>query len=107
MTNYFLGTAVAPKGKVFYINKEKNIKVIFEWNACGWTSRTSSSASVSINGIPPQGGLLKGDPTPWNKKLVGEADANSWIFNLRPLEGQVKETLKTAKDLTNFRVKLN
>ena len=44
------GTAVAPKGKVFYINPEENLKVILDWNASGWTSRTSSTASVTING---------------------------------------------------------
>ena len=99
------GTAVAPKGKVFYVNIEENLKVIFEWNASGWTSPMSSStASISITGIPPKSGLFK-NPTPWNQKLTGESDPNSWIYNLRPEEGTVKESMKTAKDLANIKVK--
>ena len=99
------GTAVAPKGKVFYVNIEENLKVIFEWNASGWTSPMSSStASINITGISPKSGMFK-NPTPWNQKLTGESDPNSWIYNLRPEEGTVKESMKTAKDLANIKVK--
>ena len=97
------GTAVAPKGKVFYINKEKNLQVVFDWNASGWTSPLStSSAAISITGIPPKG--IFGAKTPWDQQLMGEADPSSWMFKLRVNEGTVGETVRTAKDLSNFKV---
>ena len=65
---------------------------------------SSSTASINITGIPPKSGLFK-NPTPWNQKLTGESDPNSWIYNLRPEEGTVKESMKTAKDLANIKVK--
>jgi len=61
-------TAVAPNGKVFYINREQNLKVIFEWAAAGVTAAmTSSSASISITGIAPEGGILSSKPKPWEQ----------------------------------------
>ena len=73
-------TAVAPNGKVFYINREQNLKVnlnlnpnpnlqvIFEWAAAGMTAAmTSSSASISITGIAPEGGILSSKPKPWEQ----------------------------------------
>ena len=101
------GTALAPKGKVFYINREKNLKVIFDWNASGWTSRSSSTAFISITGIGPKEGLLKTDPKPWDQRLIGDADPISWMFTLRAKEGKVDETMRTAKDLKNFKLQLS
>ena len=95
------GTAVAPKGKVFYCNKDENLKVIFEWNAAGWTSRSSSSASVTINGA--KSSKWK-DPTPWNQKLVAEANSESWVYNLRTKEGNVSEGVNVLNKLTNLNV---
>ena len=49
---------IVPKGKVFYCNQEKNLKVIFEWSASGFTSIATSTANVVITGIPPSKGKL-------------------------------------------------
>lgn len=101
------GTAVAPKGKVFYWNSEENLKVILEWNACGWTSRSSSSASILINGIKPASSGSKWfgkEQTPWNQKLIGEADSDTWHFNLRPKEGQVAEGMNALNKVANMNI---
>jgi hypothetical protein len=101
------GSAVAPKGKVFYINKEINLKVLFDWTAAGWTSPLgSSAAAIQITGIPPAGGLLSSKPVPWDQALVGDSDPATWIYNLRPQEGSIAEMRKTVKSLENFKVGL-
>jgi len=101
------GTAVAPKGKVFYGNKENGLKVTFTWNSAGWTSMSSSSAETSIVGIPPpSSSFFKKAPKPWNQVLVGEANPSSWTYTIRPREGQLSELGKTAKNLENMKVGL-
>jgi len=100
------GSAVAPNGKVFYVNQEKNLKVICEWSGAGVTTMSSSSASISITGIPPPGGLLSAAPKPWEQVLEGEADATSWIFSIRKREGHLTELRKTANKLQDFKVGL-
>ena len=66
------GTAVAPKGRVFYCNKEANLYVIFDWAASGWTSTLCQShGCVAITGIPPRGrGWFVREPKPWNQGCV-------------------------------------
>jgi len=99
-------TAVAPKGKVFYHNQEKNLKVIFEWNASGWTSYVTSSANVVITGIPESKGLLSGTPKPWNQTLIGEFNAENWTYEIRPNEGTIGEAQRTAKLLTKPKLQI-
>ena len=99
-------TAVAPKGKVFYCNQEKNLKVIFEWNASGFTSWASSSANVVITGIPPSKGLLSSAPKPWNQTLIGEYNAENWTYEIRTNEGTIGEAQRTAKLLTKPKLQL-
>merc|ERR1712062_119538 len=99
-------TAVAPKGRVFYLNARKNLKVVFDWNASGLVSMANSTASISINGIAQKKGVFGKDPKPWNKKLIGVANPESWIFNLSEVEGIVKESKKVStnanEDLNDF-----
>ena len=86
------GSAVAPKGKVFYVNSEKNLKVIFEWNSAGWSAPLSNrDASIIITGCEPAGKVLNRSPVPWNQRLEGEANANSWSYTLRPYEELAKQ----------------
>ena len=99
-------TAVAPKGKVFYCNQEKNLKVIFEWNSSGFTSWASSSANVVITGIPPSKGLLSSAPKPWNQTLIGEYNAENWTYEIRTNEGTIGEAQRTAKLLTKPKLQL-
>ena len=95
------GTDVAPKGRVFYSNIGKNLKVIFEWNASGLTSMSDSTASMSIDGIAPKKGAFGKDPKPWNQKLIGKSDPNSWIYNLSPFEEtSVKGSKKVSNDVS-------
>ena len=107
-------TAVAPKGKVFYANKEKGLSVIFEWNACGWTSMSTSTASVTICGKKSStivgtnvsvGTVFGLKETSWNHVLIGEASAEPWKFEVREKEGKVAEGVKQLSKLSN--VKLN
>jgi len=101
------GTAVAPKGKVFYRNEKKGLSVTLTWNSAGWTSLSSSSAETSIVGKPPpSSNFLKKDGKPWNQVLVGEANPAAWTFTIRPREGQLAELGKTAKNLENIKVGL-
>ena len=113
-------TAVAPNGKVFYINREQNLKVnlhlkpnpnmqvIMEWAAAGVTAAmTSSSAAISITGIPPEGGILASKPRPWEQVLEGEADAASWTFHLRARQGTIAEAGRIAKGLQNIKMGLH
>ena len=102
------GTAVAPKGKVFYSNEEVNLKLIFEWNASGWTSPLSTNAaSIVITGIPKNsGGFFSKTPKPWNQVLVGECDHMNWTFEVREKEGTIAEAQKTAKNLQNVKMQL-
>ena len=58
MRDYCPNIYIVPKGKVFYCNQEKNLKVIFEWSASGFTSIATSTANVVITGIPPSKGKL-------------------------------------------------
>ena len=94
------------KGKVFYHNEEKNLKVIFEWNAAGWTSFATSSANVVITGIPESKGLLSGTPKPWNQTLIGDFNAENWTFEIRPNEGAIGEAQRTAKLLTKPKLQI-
>ena len=90
--------AVAPKGKVFYCNQEMNLKVLFDWNASGWTSTTRSAANAVISGIPPlEKDKLGGTPIPWNQTLVGECNAESWTYEIRAREGVIEEAQRSAK----------
>ena len=38
------GTAVAPVGKVFYVNDQENLKIMVSWANAGWTTREAASA---------------------------------------------------------------
>ena len=76
-----------PIGKVFYVNAKENLKVIFQWNNAGWTSESGSTASITITGIAPKNGTCEGDPKPWNQKLIGKSNPDSWIYDLRSVEG--------------------
>ena len=95
-------TAVAPKGKVFYGNTEKDISIICEWNACGWTSMSTSTASVTICGSKKSGLMSK--ETPWNQLLVGEATAGPWKYEIRHKEGNVSEGVKQISKLSNLKL---
>ena len=100
------GSAVAPKGKVFYANIDLNLKVMFEWSACGWTSQLSSgSSAIAITGIRPSSGLRSS--TPWDQKLVGESDHTSWIYTIRPREGHLSEVQRTARKMDNIKIGMN
>jgi len=94
-------TAVAPKGRVCYINKEKNLKVTFEWMYSGSTSMTSSDANMTINGLKEskKGIFGGGDGKPWTDFLACEAKTDPWVFTLRPREGKLDETLRLAQKL--------
>ena len=58
------GSPIAPEGKVFYCNKEKNLKVILEWGYSGFTTLTTMSASVVIARLWNQ--------MPWTEVIVGK-----------------------------------
>ena len=101
------GSAVAPKGRVHYLNPNVNLKVIFEWNSTGWTSWKSSAANVVITGIPEdKKGFFKSTPKPWNQVLVGEFDPETWTFQIRPVEGTMAETQRAARNLSNHKVQI-
>jgi len=91
-------TVIAPKGRVFYLNARKNLKVDFDWNASELVSMANSTASISINGIAPKKGVFGKNPKPWNEKMIGEANSKSWIYNLSQVEGIVKESKKVSTD---------
>lgn len=85
-------SAVAPKGKVFYTNRDKGLSIIFEWLACGWTSLDSSTATITISGKRSStlvgtnvsvGTVYAFKETPWNQVLVGKASADPWKFEIR------------------------
>ena len=45
------GTAVAPNGKVFYVNRGLNLHVTISWACAGWTAvGCSNSAAVVVSG---------------------------------------------------------
>lgn len=96
------GSAVAPKGTVYYVNREQGLIVMIVWEASGWTSWTTSSMDVTISGIAPSGYLYSSKP--WNQVLTGEANANSWTVEIRPIEGHLQEIGKAAR---NRNVNLN
>lgn len=100
-------TAVAPKGKVFYVNKEENLSVIFEWNATGWTSTSTSIGNTVITGISPKPrGIFKKEPKPWNQVLIGTADHKNWTYEIRESKGALAEAKETIDNLTNINVNI-
>lgn len=99
------GSAVAPKGKVFYVSRAENLSVTLDWCASGWTSPLAhNTAAVLISGIAPKSGMFQSKPKPWDQVLEGDSDPSSWIYNLREREGQLSEMTRTAKKLENFKM---
>ena len=86
------GSPIAPEGKVFYCNKEKNLKIIIEWGYSGFTTLTSMSASVVITRLWNQ--------MPWSEVIVGKFDDRSNTFEIRetkkPIKPPVKPPVKPA-----------
>ena len=78
-------SSVAPKGKVFYVNPDRDLSIICDWYACGWTnlSNTASQASITICGNKTTRVGYGVQKTPWNRILVGEATAEPWKFSIR------------------------
>ena len=78
-------SAVAPKGKVFYVNPDQDLSIICDWYACGFTnlSNTVSQASITVCGNKTTRVGYGVQKTPWNRILVGEATAEPWKFLIR------------------------
>ena len=89
-------TAVAPKGKVFYRNEEKNLQVIFEWCHSGWTSREAASADATVVGARTQ--MMK-NPQPWADFLEVKTNPDSWIYTLQEKDGKFDRAVEAVKDL--------
>lgn len=95
------GSAVPPKGKVFYVNHGQNLKVVFEWSASGWIPIRASSASVLICGAKKETTLgmlgIFGNETiseqSWNQLLIGEANAEAWTYTLRERGSALAESV--------------
>ena len=90
------GSAVAPNGKVFYVNEEEDLKVMFEWNNAGWTSREAASADASVSGAKSR--TLK-SPQPWAELLEVRKNPDSWVYTLQKKEGTVNQALGAVKDI--------
>ena len=95
----FKRNAVVPKGKIFYINKDKNLKIIFEWYASGWTSMDRASATLAITGKPsggvfippdPRGEVYIVNPKTWNQTSQTSADFTCWIYTEKRREKNVQ-----------------
>merc|ERR1712037_220032 len=80
------GSAVAPKGKVFYFNEKENLRVILEWSNSGWTSREAATADSNITGAKVR--TLSSD-TPGSDILEVKKNPDSWLFTLQKKEGKV------------------
>ena len=78
-------SAVAPKGKVFYVNPDKDLSIIVDWYACGFTnlSNTTSQASITVCGNKSARVGYGVQKTPWNQILVGQASAEPWNYVIR------------------------
>ena len=93
------GSAVAPKGKVFYVNKDNNLQVIIEWSHAGWTSRTNSTADATVIGVK-EGSMLKSNK-PWSELLEVKVNSDSWMYILQEKDGKFDQAIGAAKDLSN------
>ena len=74
------GSAVAPKGKVFYSNEAEQLRLMFDWSHSGWTSREDATADFSITGAKTR--TLKSD-IPWSDVLQVPQYLISWQKILR------------------------
>ena len=82
------GSPIAPEGKVFYCNKEKNLKIILEWGYSGFTTLTTMSASVVITRLWNQ--------MPWTEVIVGKFNDRSNTFEIRETKKPIKPPVKPA-----------
>lgn len=92
------GTAVAPKGKIFYCNVDVNLHVIFEWCNAGWTSREEATADAIITGAKKA--KVVGSATPWTEIFEVKVNSDSWIYTLQEKGGKVDQALDAVKDLS-------
>ena len=78
-------SAVAPKGRVFYVNPEEDLSITCDWYACGFTnlSNVTSNASITITGTKTTRVGYGVHKTPWNQILVGQATAEPWKYVIR------------------------
>ena len=104
------GTAVAPGGKVFYVNKNINLEICITWSCSGWTHNLLSVAapeknhlSALITGKPEKkkSFFSTKDPAPWQEMISIIPNSNSMEVIIKPkaLLDDVKGILEQAKDL--------
>ena len=101
-------SAVAPNGKVFYYNKEENLKVVFTWHASGFTTRADPVADCGVTGkpAPEERGFFTTAAVPWSETLECDANPKSWIYTLRVNQGGIAEAVKAVKDLNKKDIKV-
>ena len=90
------GSAVAPKGKVFYTNEEEDLKVMFEWCNSGWTSRDAATADASVSGAKSR--TLKSSQ-PWAELLEVRRNPDSWVYTLQKKEGTINQAIGAVKEI--------
>lgn len=105
-------SAVAPNGKVFYYNIKENLKVVYTWNASGFTTNKDPVADCEVTGkpAPEESGILSSffstARVPWSETLECDANPRSWIYTLRASQGGIAEAVKAAKDLNKKDIKV-
>ena len=89
-------SAVAPKGKVFYCNKEEKLSIVFHWDHAGWTSGplTDPTASGDISGETST--LLKGSE-PWSNYLEVAVEVDTWTYTLQEIPGVINRAVDAVK----------
>ena len=104
------GTAVAPRGKVFYRNENVNLEICITWTGSGWTHNLLSVAvpekdhlSALVTGRPEKKNTLFGSthPSPWDELISVIPNSNSMEVTIKPkaLLDDFKGLLEHAKDL--------
>merc|ERR1711874_845768 len=92
------GSAVAPKGKVFYSNEQENLNVMFAWSHSGWTSREAATADCSITGAKVR--TLRSH-TAWSDLLQVKKSPDSWLYTLEKKDGTVGQALEAVNKLAD------
>lgn len=91
------GTAVAPVGKVFYVNDQENLKIMVSWANAGWTTREGASADSSVTGA--KSGMMS--TKPWSEILEVKKNLNSWAYTIQKKESTVKKAIEAVKDVSD------